>query len=104
MPIGLQCDSAAIKATRLKLVAFIVRTRSEVRGSWSELGEVGGAVALTVALLSCFAALPEHAPLFFVPFRDASKSVGIWSGVMSVEKEKWLKSRGENPRSTLFTR
>ena len=43
--------------------SVIVRTRSEVRGPCSELGEVGGAVALMVALLSCFAGVPEHAPL-----------------------------------------
>ena len=41
----------------------IVRTRSEFRGPCSELGAGDGAVALMVALLSCFGALPEHAPL-----------------------------------------
>ena len=61
MPIGLRCDSAAIKASKLKLEASC--TRSEVRGPCSELGEGGGAVALMVALLSCFAALPQHVPL-----------------------------------------
>ena len=63
MPIGVRCDSAAINATRLKFCSVIVRTRSEVRGPCSELGEGGGAVALMIALLSCFEALPEHAPL-----------------------------------------
>ena len=51
------------KGDQAQAGSVIVRTRSEVRGPCSELGDGGGAVALVVALLSCFAALPEHAPL-----------------------------------------
>ena len=43
--------------------SVIVRTRSEVRGPCSELGEGGVAVALMISLLSCFAGVPEHASL-----------------------------------------
>lgn len=53
-----------MKATRLiHADGVVVRTRTEVRGSCSELGDGGGAVALKVTLLSCHGALPEHGPL-----------------------------------------
>ena len=48
------------KGDQAQVGSVIVRTQSEVRGPCSELGEGG---ALMVALLSCFSALPEHAPL-----------------------------------------
>ena len=51
------------KGDQAQVGSVIVRTRSEARDPCSELGEGGGAVAIMVALLSCFAALSEHAPL-----------------------------------------
>ena len=50
------------KGDQAQVGSVVVRTRSEVRGPRSELGKGGGAVAVMVALLSCHAALPEHAP------------------------------------------
>ena len=46
-----------------QVASVVVRTRREVRGPCSELDEGGGDVALMVARLSCFAGLPEFAPL-----------------------------------------
>ena len=51
------------KVDQAQAGSVIVRTRSEVRGPCSELGEGVGDVAVMVALLSWFAVLPEHAPL-----------------------------------------
>ena len=71
------------KGDQAQAGSVVVRTRSEVRGPCSELCEGGGAVALMIALLlSCFVSLLEHAP-----FKGASKSVGMWSGVTSVERD-----------------
>ena len=63
MPVGLTCNSVAIKATRLKLTALLYVPEARFGGPCSALSERGGAVALLVVLQSCFAALPEHAPL-----------------------------------------
>ena len=51
------------KQIRKHVGSSVVRTRSEVRGPCSELGEVCGAVPLSVELLLYHAALLEHAPL-----------------------------------------
>ena len=51
------------KGDQAQAGSVVVRTRSEVRGQWSEWGEGGGAVALMVAALSCFAILLQHAYL-----------------------------------------
>ena len=40
-----------------------MRARDEVRGSRSPERADGGAVALGLALISCFLSLPDHAPL-----------------------------------------
>ena len=55
--------------------SVVVRTRSDVRGPRSELGEGGGAVALMVVPLSCHAALSEDAPLS--SYRSG-KHVRVW--------------------------
>ena len=60
------------KGHQAQVGSVVVRTRSEVRGPRSELGKGGGAVAVMVALLSCHAALPEHAPL------SSGKHVRVW--------------------------
>ena len=39
-----------------------VRTRTEVRGLKSSFMIYGGAVALTLGLMSCFFSLPDHDP------------------------------------------
>ena len=63
------------KGDKAQVGSVFVCTRSEVRGPCSELGEGGGAVALMVALLSCFAALPEHAPLSLY---RSGRQVRVW--------------------------
>ena len=50
------------KGDQAQVGSVFACTRSEVRSPRSDVGEGGGAVALMVALLSCHAALPEHAP------------------------------------------
>ena len=60
--MGLRCDSAAIKATRLKLEASLYAPAARYGARVLSWAQGGGAVVLMVALLSCFAALPEHAP------------------------------------------
>ena len=74
------------KNDRVQVGSVVVRTRSEVRGPCSELGEGGGAVALMVTLMSCHAALPEHSPLSSYRLGGGGKSVGIYSGAESAER------------------
>ena len=84
MPIGLRYDSAGIKATRIKLQASLYVPGARFGARLLSSVKVVGAVALVVALPSCFAGLRAT---LLVPLREASKSVGIWSGVMSVERD-----------------
>ena len=80
--------------------SVVVRTRSEVGAPRPELGEGDGAVFRTVALLSCHAALPEHAPLssYLVPFRGGSESEGVWSGVESDERGNIVEKSRRDPK------
>ena len=75
MPIGLRCDSEAIKATKLKLTALMYVPGARFGGPCSDLGECGGSVALMVVLQSCFAALLEHAPL---SSHRSGRQVRVW--------------------------
>ena len=84
------------KGDQAQVGSVVVRTRSEVRGPRSGLDEGGGAVALMVALLSCHAALPKHAPLS--SYR-AGKQVRAWGYGQALRAlREVVEKSGRNPK------
>lgn len=75
------------KEDQAQVGSVVACTRSEVRGPCFELGESGGAVMLFLCSHYCDAMhCYLNTRLFLVQFREARKSMGIWSGVESAER------------------
>ena len=83
-----------------------VRTRSEVRGPRSELGDCGGDVALMVALLSCHEALPEHVPLSSCRSGKQVRAWGCGQGLRALREvvKKSVRNPKEHALHSLRTR
>ena len=79
-----------------------VHTRDEVRGPYAGYRANGGAVALVLELMSCYATLPADAPLS--SYRD-DRGVKIWKYNETLRAlREIVEKSGRDPRDLLYIR